>query len=211
MKKQSVPRISPPKIEKELNRLRCEMAMLVQEIYRACGMSDTQFHKLMGAELGMSAEGVRLFLHKRQRIHQKLMFPGKLNEMLEKIFTEYIKDEQIKKAAREKAKRTWETDAKKYQEKIENAVYYYNLGKKCKSFSQKDYKLMEDVDGDVQKYEEIMKHIKLVADFLTQKWPENPNSGLSHEETMELRKAISDCYIARDYKKYCEKKYGKVN
>ena len=211
MKKQPVPRISPPKIEKELNRLRHEMSLQVQEIYRACGMSDTQFYKRMGAELGMSKEGVRLFLNKRQRICQELMVPGKLNEMLEKIFAEYIKDERIEKAAREKARRVWETDAEKYREKIDNTVYYYNLGKRCKSFSQKDYVLMEDVDCDMQKYKEIMKHIKLVSDFLSQKWPENPNGGLSLEEAMELRKAINDCYIARDYKKYCEKKYGKVN
>lgn len=102
-----VEKIDAAKIRCAKNTLRRNLAEQVRNIYKSWGMSDTRFCKYMGEELCMSTERVRLFLSKNRGIHKELMEPGKLPEILERIFSRYIADERVNRAAREKARELW--------------------------------------------------------------------------------------------------------
>lgn len=189
------------------NMIRRDMAKTVREMYKSWGISDTRFCRYMGEALHMSTEGVYLFLCRRERMDKGLMEPGKLPEILEKVFAMYTADENVDNTIKETARREWAKTHEQQLNKIGRLVDQYSLANKVSSFRKHDYDLMSDLDDDLAKHKAILYSFELVKRFLSEKWPDDSSKGLSAEETVALRDAIGVAIMSSDYLSYMRKKY----
>lgn len=202
-----IERPTTKKIQSVKYGIRQDMAEIVQEICESWDMSNTRFCRYMGKALYMGTERVYLFLCRRKCIHEELMEPGKLPEVLEKILTMYVEDERVKSTAKETAKRVWSITREQQLNKIGKLVDQYSLANKVSSFREHDYKLMEDLDDDLAKHKVILYSFELVKRFLSETWPDNSSGGLSYEETVALRDAVGAVIMSSNYLSYMRKKY----
>lgn len=183
------------------------MAVTVQNIYKSWDISDTRFCRYMGKILYMSTEGVYQFLCSRECMDEKLMEPGKLLEILEKVFAMYEADERVDGTAKEKAKQVWSITQEQRVNRINTLASQYSLANKVASFREHDYNLMEDLEADLAKHKMILYSFDLVKRFLGEKWPDDTSGGLSHEETVALRDAVGAVIMSSNYLSYMRKKY----
>lgn len=202
-----IERLDAKQIRFVKNKLRHDMAVTVQNIYKSWDISDTRFCRYMGKILYMSTEGVYQFLCSRERMDEKLMEPGKLLEILEKVFAMYEADERVDGTAKEKAKQVWSITQEQRVNRINTLASQYSLANKVASFREHDYNLMEDLEADLAKHKMILYSFELVKRFLGEKWPDDTSGGLSHEETVALRCAIEAIMMSNRYLSYMRKKY----
>lgn len=174
--------------------VRCFLATKVQSIYKSWGMSDTQFYKYMGEYLNITPDGVRKFLHKRKNLHKDLLTYERLSDALEKIFNQYISNENIDSEQKEKAVETWALNHDKCMKELKDACTCLCAISVCKTLE----KVVDDwylflLDED-DTYSETIKWrgFKLFVNFLSGNWPGDTSLGLPPPQVEELKRAAKE-------------------